>query len=161
MDYYDAIAEGYDELHREEQLEKLAIIRQHLRITPKTKLLDVGCGTGISSDFPCEVMGIDPSAKLLAKNPYPHVQGNAESLPFKDHEFDIVISVSAIQNFNDLPKALEEIRRVGNDTYVLSFLKNSSKADYIEDEIRNVFHIKKKIVEKKDIILLIGSRIID
>ena len=92
MEYYDAIAEGYDGLHKEEQLNKLAIIKGNIKISKDSKLLDVGCGTGISSNFDCFVVGIDPSIVLLSRN-----NGNvklactAEALPFKNISFDYVI----------------------------------------------------------------------
>ena len=47
MGYYDAISEGYDDLHGEEQENKLAIIKEKLKIGEKDLLLDVGCGSGI------------------------------------------------------------------------------------------------------------------
>ena len=49
MTYYDEIASGYEELHSEEQLAKIGLIKDHFRVTVKDKLLDVGCGTGVVS----------------------------------------------------------------------------------------------------------------
>src|SRR3989338_6756437 len=68
MAYYDVIAKGYNELHSGEQLNKLSIIRNNIKINKNTKILDVGCGTGISSGFDCFVAGIDPSIGLLRQN---------------------------------------------------------------------------------------------
>ena len=39
-----------------------------LKSLPIKKILDVGCGTGISSGFDCFVAGIDPSIGLLRQN---------------------------------------------------------------------------------------------
>ena len=41
MDYYDFIAKGYDELHREEQSNKLLIIKNNIKINKKIRILDV------------------------------------------------------------------------------------------------------------------------
>ena len=42
--YYDTIADSYDELYKKEQFEKIAIVKEHIEIKQKYKLLDVGCG---------------------------------------------------------------------------------------------------------------------
>ena len=65
--YYDSIAEGYDELYGEEQKKKMDIVKANIEIKPDTKILDIGCGSGISSDFDCICVGIDPSKKLIEK----------------------------------------------------------------------------------------------
>ncbi len=161
-EYYNSIAEGYDELHEAEQIKKLAIVKKELDIRPDTKLLDVGCGTGISSQFDCNVVGVDPSKDLLsiAKRKFPKTafkQASAESLPFANHTFDIVISLTAIQNFTSIKQGINEIKRVGKKQFALTFLKKSGKAKMIEAVINQVFsglNIK-RIEEEKDIIVII------
>ncbi|MBW3004290.1 methyltransferase domain-containing protein, partial [Candidatus Woesearchaeota archaeon] len=116
MNYYDETAEGYNELHGEEQLKKLRIIADEIKVTKDTKLLDVGCGTGLSAKvFNCNITGIDPAEKLLKQAPFKTIKAKAESMPFKDHEFDIVIAVTSIHNFADIEAGLKEIKRVGKD----------------------------------------------
>ncbi|MFC1800812.1 hypothetical protein ACFLYT_02020, partial [Nanoarchaeota archaeon] len=69
MKYYDGISEGYDELHAEEQIHKVSLIKKYMRIMKKgDKLLDVGCGSGVSMAFDCVQFGIDPSFGLLLKS---------------------------------------------------------------------------------------------
>jgi len=158
-DYYNLIADGYDELHKEEQEKKLEIIKKELEIKPETKLLDVGCGTGISSNFKCDVTGIDPSEELLkiACEKFPKSQFmkcNAESIPFADKSFDVVISLTSIQNFTDIEKGLSEIKRVGTNQFALSFLKKSEKTEKIEKLIKTNFPNAKRIDEEKDIIFI-------
>ena len=162
MKYYDIIAKSYDELHEEEQLKKVAIIRKQLKINKNTKLLDVGCGTGTSSQFDCKVTGIDPSSELLkrGKRKYPKikfVKAYAEKLPFEDKSFDVVVSITAIQNFNNIEKGIKEIKRVGKNQFALSFLKKSNRADKIENIIIKIFdkYKIKRIEEDKDIILIV------
>ena len=46
---YNKIAKSYNELHKEEQIKKLEIIKKNIKIIPP--LLDVGCGTGISTNY--------------------------------------------------------------------------------------------------------------
>ena len=147
MGYYDDIAEGYDSLHKDEQMKKLNIIKQEIK---DGKILDVGCGTGFSLDT-FNAVGMDPSIKLLKKSKRFVINAVAEHLPFKDNSFDTVISVTAIQNFYDVKKGLEEIRRVGK-SFALSVLKKSSRIAMIRKEIENVFDIRKVIEEEKDLI---------
>ena len=83
-------------------------------------ILDVGCGAGIAgapfavNGFP--VTGVDPSDAMLtkAKEQYPNavfVQGNAETLPFPNERFDVVISAQTY-HYVDRAAALAESVRV-------------------------------------------------
>ncbi len=153
MGYYDEISEGYEELHKEEQLKKVKIILNKLNLKKTDKLLDVGCGTGLYLDlFDCDVTGIDPSEKLLEQYHGEHqvILGSAESLDFPDNSFDIVMSITAIHNFDDIEQGLKEIQRVGKDRFVFSVLKRSPKYDIIEKLINELFIVDEKIEEDKD-----------
>ena len=155
-DYYDSISEGYNELHGEEQKKKLEIIKAKLTVHRHDKMLDVGCGTGIALHFfDCFRVGIDPAYDLLKQSIHHPVQGFAEALPFRDKAFDIVISVTAVHNFADIEKGLEEIKRVGNNRFVITVLKKSSKAGEIDWFIRQMFSVKEIVDEEKDLIYLI------
>ncbi len=93
-------------------------------IQPGERVLDVACGTGIlarevvsrtgAAEF---VTGLDPNAGMLevAKQLAPSVewrQGVAESLPFPDASFDVVISQFGLMFFNDQSEALRQVVRV-------------------------------------------------
>jgi len=155
--YYDEIAEGYEELHEEEQLKKIEIIKKDLKVKKSDKLLDVGCGTGLTTEsWDCERFGIDPSEGLLKrarkKDKIEYKLAPAEEIPYDDDYFDVVISVTAIQNFSDISKGLNEIKRVCKDKVVLSFLKKSLKRKEIEEKIKKLFKIEKIVEEDKDLI---------
>ena len=160
MSYYNEISEGYEELHREEQENKLKLIKKELSpIAQDTRLLDVGCGTGVTSQFECIIYGADPAIKLLekAKNkqkPDFLICAEAENLPFKDGSFDMVISVTAIQNFHDINKGLDEMKRVAKPEaiFALSFLKRSEKKETITKSIKKRFKAEKFLEEDKDLI---------
>jgi ubiquinone/menaquinone biosynthesis C-methylase UbiE len=155
MDYYDEISEGYGELHNEEQSIKARIILNRIQPKPEDKLLDVGCGDASYLDlFHCKALGIDPSKELLRKYKGGHklIQGSAEKLPFKDGQFDIVISVTAIHNFTDIEVGLKEMNRVCNGRLALSVLKRSPKAEWIDYAIRKQFKIIDVVEEDKDTI---------
>ena len=158
MNYYDHIAEGYEELHREEQLAKMELIRNwcatHRPIHPSDLLLDVACGTGLTSDFPCTVMGIDPAMQLLKRGALPKVKvrSEAEHLPFANGSFDIISSVTALQNFHDPVLALREMQRVGKAEclFILSFLKKAKRAEEFDRLLRHQFAVRDYLVEDKD-----------
>jgi ubiquinone/menaquinone biosynthesis C-methylase UbiE len=94
-------------------------------IKPGDKILDVGCGKGfLLFDFTkvvpgVEVYGLDISEYAI-ENSKEEIKGrlqlgNATSLPFEDHSFDFVYSITTLHNLHcyDLDKALREIERVG------------------------------------------------
>lgn len=152
MEYYDIISKSYNELHKEEQLNKLSIIKANIKIAKGTKILDVGCGTGISSGFDCRVVGIDPSIKLLKQNKNSKVLGIAENLPFKNSSFEHVISVTSIHNFTDVEKSISEMKRVGRQYFVFSVLKRSNKFGNIKRLIEGSFKIEKTVEHAQDVI---------
>lgn len=151
---YNSIAKGYNELHSEEQEKKLNIIKKHLSVRKSDLLLDVGCGTGLSSDFDCKVIGVDPSLKLLKQAEIPKVLACAEYLPFKNKAFDAVVSMTAVHNFKYRQKGLSEIKRVGKKKFALTVMKKSKYAKEICSRIKTVFKPNKLIGEEKDFIFV-------
>lgn len=153
MTYYDSIAPSYEELHKEEQLKKIALIKKHVPFHQKWKILDVGCGPYFA-DFPGIVMGIDPSRALLntAQKKIPVVQGVAEQLPFGNDAFLAVVAITAVQNFEGIEKGLLEMKRVAKEHIVFSVLKKSPKISFIEEKIAKLFPLIKIVEEEKDII---------
>ncbi len=153
MGYYDIIAEGYNELYLEEQINKLDIIKRHIKINKGTRILDVGCGTGISSGFDCFVVGIDSSKYLLKQNKNnKKIFGTAGNLPFKNNSFEYVISVTSLHNFEDISKSINEMKRVGNSYFVLSIFKKSKKFSFIKKLIEENFDINNIVDEGNDVI---------
>src|SRR3989338_7451255 len=125
---YKYLAKSYNELHKEEQIRKLEIIKKNIKII--SPLLDVGCGTGISTNyFNVESIGIDNSKEMIEQSKEGKlIYGEAEKVPFPDKTFNTVISVTAFHNFKNMEEALLEIKRVSrNNNIAISFLKKSSK----------------------------------
>jgi SAM-dependent methyltransferase len=92
-----------------------------LSITSDTRLLDVGCGSGLAlrlaADRGATVTGLDASEALLEiagrRVPgAPLVQGELEALPFADGSFDIVTGFNSFQYAARPVVALAEAVRV-------------------------------------------------
>ncbi len=79
------------------------------------RTLDIGCGTGYDLRLLDDVVGLDPSRKMLkiAKSTGKKlVLGKAEKLPFPDSSFDNVICLFGTLNMCDSKKAVAEMSRV-------------------------------------------------
>lgn len=88
------------------------------------RVLDVACGTGILAREVLRrvgpggrVVGIDPLPAMIeiAKQNAPAIEwreGKAESLPFADDSFDVVVSQFGLMFFSDRTRAIQEMLRV-------------------------------------------------
>ncbi|AFM23006.1 methylase involved in ubiquinone/menaquinone biosynthesis [Desulfomonile tiedjei DSM 6799] len=98
-------------------------------ITPGESVLDIGCGGGtdalvaaIMTGPTGRVVGIDLSSEMLGRawenlsrtdlKNVSFQECSAEDLPFRDADFDVVISSGAFNLIPDKPKALKEVLRV-------------------------------------------------
>lgn len=161
MTYYDDIAEGYEELHKEEQLHKIEIAQTIISPKPNEKLLDVGCGTGLTTKYwNCKRYGLDPAKKLIARarqqDKIEYRIETAEENSFPDAMFDYVISITAIQNFNDYKKGLIHMKRVlkKDGIALISTLKRGPNKNKIKKNIEEVFTISKEIEDIIDVFWL-------
>lgn len=102
-------------------LRSKGILKYLIGTFPKNKkLLDLGCGYGyIMQNFTqagYECSGIDPDKSCVdfAQNNsnLDVILGSSENLPYKDANFDIVISLGTLEHVSDLKKSLKEIWRV-------------------------------------------------
>ena len=96
----------------------------HYGLQPGDRVLDVGCGKGfllyeLTQAVPgLDVHGIDVSSYAIehAKEEVrPALQvGDAAELPFPDHSFELVVSITTLHNLYsfELDKALREFERV-------------------------------------------------
>eukprot|EP00028_Trichosphaerium_sp_Am-I-7-wt_P007034 CAMPEP_0168517826 /NCGR_PEP_ID=MMETSP0405-20121227/6308_1 /TAXON_ID=498012 /ORGANISM="Trichosphaerium sp, Strain Am-I-7 wt" /LENGTH=169 /DNA_ID=CAMNT_0008537961 /DNA_START=17 /DNA_END=526 /DNA_ORIENTATION=+ len=163
--YYDQIALGYDRLHRGEQRGKFRkfVTLSGCKLGPTSMLLDVGCGSGVACEFYKSpvVFGIDPSGGLLERSPAHVVKGGGEALPYKDSLFELVISVTALQNFTDPILGLEEMLRVGQSKFVITILKrgkDTEKLQRVRDHIAKRFVIDKEIDDQHDFIYVLTRK---
>jgi SAM-dependent methyltransferase len=102
---------------------KIELIKKFISLDGKA-ILDVGTGNGYFAYYLSKytsVVGIDISEPLLRTNPVlQKVKCDAQSLPFKDSSFDIVISSNLLHHLNDPKEAVSEMRRVSRRYVILS-----------------------------------------
>lgn len=124
---------GYGGYHYDGRWKVIAqdLINQY-NLTDGCKILDVGCGKAfllyeLKQLLPnATVVGFDYSQYALetAKSEIKEslFKHNAQDVyPFKDSEFDLVISLTTLHNLKiyDLKKAVQECQRVGKNKYIL------------------------------------------
>jgi SAM-dependent methyltransferase len=98
------------------------IILRHLPERPGLKLLDVAIGDGVYTGWlprDWSVVGVDVSTVQLAscreRNAGRNLRlvlGEAEVMPFRDRQFDAVLSIGGFNHFSDPEAALREMARV-------------------------------------------------
>jgi ubiquinone/menaquinone biosynthesis C-methylase UbiE len=93
---------------------------------PGARWLDVGCGTGaLTSEIarfshPSLLCGVDPSAGYLGGQSVAVLgQADARALPFATGTFDYVVSGLVLNFVPDIPRALQELRRVAREEAVV------------------------------------------
>lgn len=110
----------YERARRPYPVEVFRLLKK-LRPTQDPLILDLGCGTGISTRQLAplgRVVGCDPDARMLqAARKHPKITkekytlGSSTRLPFKDSTFHIITAFSAFHWFDDA-ESVAEIRRV-------------------------------------------------
>jgi len=94
-------------------------------LRPGERVLDVACGTGVVARHASEAVGpagkvvgvdLNPSMLEVARSVTPSgvewQQASAESMPFPDRAFDLVLCQQGVQFFPNRPAALGEMHRV-------------------------------------------------
>ncbi|MFC0559751.1 class I SAM-dependent methyltransferase [Halalkalibacter alkalisediminis] len=125
LSYIDFLAEfSIQSAHPGGKAATEAIFKKE-EISQKTKILDVGCGTGetasfLAHSFHCEVVAIDPHPTMLkkARERFRNdsvciqlVEGSVEHLPFESETFDHII-IESVLTFVNVEKSLKECKRV-------------------------------------------------
>jgi len=123
---WDRLQPGYyDDGNLGQKLWQYFKLRAIRRVLPQKteRLLDIGCADGyflkkVADSLPgTKIYGVDVSEKLIraGKLKYPEINfvvADAHDLPFKNKEFDLVLSTESLEHFLSPPKALAEMKRV-------------------------------------------------
>lgn len=123
---FDRWAKSYDNAVFQFWLRKFhAPAAAELQLNPKTKVLDLSCGTGEllkSLLGKAELYGVDISEgmlKIAAQKLGQKVKllkADVHELPFEDNFFDYVITTEAFHHYYGQPSALKEMVRVTKKT---------------------------------------------
>ncbi len=150
MQRYNETAEGYEELHAQEQKAKYYVGLKDLNVVQKV-VLDVGCGSGllfqeVESNVRL-IVGLDISRKLLVKanekakafENVAVVQADADYLPFQRGSFNVVFSFTVLQNVPEPTKTLVEMKRVAekDGKLVVTALKKAFTIPFFMDLIED------------------------
>lgn len=111
------------------------------------KLLDVGCGVGITLGMlegsGADLWGIDISkkateiAKKRVNKPEQIICANGDPLPFFNDEFDYVLAWGAVEHFPSIPSIVKEVKRVvKKDGKAIIMVPNVYYYKFVWDSLR-------------------------
>lgn len=110
------------------------------RIAPNSRVLDLGCGTGVLTKalgaLGFDVTGVDISREMLDKirpeskgDRITLREGNVYALPFEDAQFDGITTRWVLPHFRDWPTILKEAARVLRPDGVI-VIDHTARANY-------------------------------
>lgn len=155
------------ELKPEDEIDRLSIqLYYHLLAKQQLKgkrVLEVGCGRGggayfLARYFPSlEITALDKSKvaidcckKMYKLSNLQFVEGDAESLPFENAEFDYVLNVESCHCYPNLDKFFSEVSRVLKPNGRL-FLTDNREAKRMTQLVDSLHAASLKLIWQKDI----------
>jgi len=150
IDYWETVYDRRDSLGvtLRKRIRKALWWLDNSDLPKNSKILDVGCGAGKMTkevgDRGYEVYGMDFSYNMIRKadvtckvndkSRVRFLQGDIESLPFKDSVFDVVLCLGVVTYLRSEKKALHEMSRVlkSGGTLILSILNKFSLAKCLD-----------------------------
>lgn len=96
------------------------------------KILEIGKGSGFFADY-LKKLGCDVTTCDFDKNLSPDIVADIRSLPIKDASFYLVTAFEVLEHipYEDLPKALSELKRVSKKYVVISLPYRSTGWEWV------------------------------
>lgn len=178
IEKYNSTSSFYDDRYRKIQNKKYAIQLKSTDFKQKT-LLDAGCGTGLLFEYisclnnydlhkDMRYIGLDISWEMLKnfRNKIKTINyirntslilGDLENLPFREGAFNLIFSITSLQNLQSLKKGLNELVRVGkrNTALKLSILKKKLNLEQIITYLNSyTINLKTDIIEELEDVII-------
>jgi ubiquinone/menaquinone biosynthesis C-methylase UbiE len=146
-EYFESYTDEWDKMFTAEDFEILSFLIDSFNIQKGTKIVDLGCGTGILFDLLRRkvgkdgmIIGVDFCSKMSskAKQNFPfetisEVNAEVENLPLRTDSFDSAISFAAFAHFTDPRKVMVEVSRVLKDSgafHIIHLFSSQELEDY-------------------------------
>ena len=178
---YNSTASFYDDRYRKIQKEKYKILFRNCNLNYKT-ILDAGCGTGLLIEHvfnlnidnlkkKVKYIGIDISWKMLMNfcdkskkikdiEDINLILGDIENLPLRQDSFNVIFSITSLQNLPVIKKGLGELIRVGrkNSLLKLSILRKQLKVDDLIAYLKtHTIDLKTEFLKNIEDVIIQGS----
>jgi demethylmenaquinone methyltransferase/2-methoxy-6-polyprenyl-1,4-benzoquinol methylase len=185
IEKYNSTSNFYDDRYRKIQNEKYKLQFEKTKFKHKT-LLDAGCGTGLLFEYISNMnfnnlnknlkyIGLDISLRMLTqftnkikrlnhRGNSSLILGDIENLPFRDDKFNLILSITSLQNLQDLRKGLQELIRVGkkNTAFTLSILLKQLKLEEVITYLNShMINLKTEIVDDIEDVIIQGTLLKD
>ncbi len=154
IESYNSSSEYYDDRYRSLQLEKFELAFKGVNFQSKL-ILDAGCGTGLlythiskkfsnskktQSHYICLDISFNMVKKVKIKEEFkeemPHINlilSDMENLPFREKIFDVIVSLTSLQNLPNIFQGILELMRVSKrkTEFYLSILKKDARLEEV------------------------------
>jgi ubiquinone/menaquinone biosynthesis C-methylase UbiE len=132
---------------RREYPQELFEYLKSLKLEMYTKVLDVGCGTGIATrqlkEYGFEVVGVDKDTQMIEKaksknDGITYFVAPADNLPFEDAQYDIITTFTSLHWFDDDQSMIELKRVLKESGLFFSALKWTEKDTTFYREFKSI-----------------------
>ena len=91
-------------------------------ITKGSKIIDIGCGRGITTQefrdyFQAEILGVDVADQRVIDFPFQKIDG--KNLPFSNDSFDVALLINVLHHADDPENLLNEAKRITKEKIII------------------------------------------